>query len=149
MYKSRLLIESRWNNQSKQQRYTKVNISNSCVYYQLIVLIFLSNGKYTETIGSAAAKDQKEKSKLTVTFKQLGGLLSTNGKYWVVDTDYENYSLVYSCSKILGIFKAESAWFLSRTRQLDETKTSLLKSKLGSFSSSLVSKLKTPDQTNC
>ena len=37
-----------------------------------------------------------------------------SGDYRVVSTDYENYSVVYSCSKYLGFYKMQGAWVLGR-----------------------------------
>ncbi|XP_059082191.1 apolipoprotein D-like [Tigriopus californicus] len=36
------------------------------------------------------------------------------GTYWVLDTDYENWAAVYSCTDVLGLVKAEFAWVLAR-----------------------------------
>lgn len=38
----------------------------------------------------------------------------TDGNYWVVDTDYTSYSLVYSCNNYLGLYHLEFLWALSR-----------------------------------
>ena len=40
------------------------------------------------------------------------------GDYRVVYTDYNNYSVVYSCMDILGVAKSEYIWVLSREEQL-------------------------------
>jgi len=40
------------------------------------------------------------------------------GDYWVLDTDYETFSVVYSCSGF-GFFKMEYAWILSRHRSIN------------------------------
>lgn len=40
----------------------------------------------------------------------------TKGNYWVLDTDYSSYSVVYSCSEYLGIYHAEFVWILTRER---------------------------------
>ncbi|CDW86007.1 apolipoprotein d [Stylonychia lemnae] len=37
------------------------------------------------------------------------------GDYRVIETDYENYSLVYSCEQFSKEVKFEAAWILSRT----------------------------------
>ena len=38
------------------------------------------------------------------------------GNYDVVDTDYENYSVVYSCTNFLfGLYRSEYAWILTRS----------------------------------
>ncbi|XP_006823824.1 apolipoprotein D-like [Saccoglossus kowalevskii] len=40
--------------------------------------------------------------------------------YWVLMTDYDTYSIVYSCDDfIFGFFKMELAWILSRDRTLN------------------------------
>ena len=36
------------------------------------------------------------------------------GDYRVVSTDYENYSVVYSCEKYLGFYRMQGAWILGR-----------------------------------
>ena len=44
------------------------------------------------------------------------------GAYNVLDTDYQTYSVVYSCwNDPLKIMKIESAWILARSRTLDAT----------------------------
>ncbi len=50
-------------------------------------------------------------------------------RYSVVDTDYENYALIYSCLKFDGK-NEENAFVLSRKRSLDETQIVQLKSVL-------------------
>ncbi|XP_077998660.1 apolipoprotein D-like [Glandiceps talaboti] len=39
------------------------------------------------------------------------------GDYWVLSTDYDSYSVVYSCSSYF-FFKMEYAWILSRQRSI-------------------------------
>ena len=42
------------------------------------------------------------------------------GDYWIIETDYTNYSVVYSCVDfLLGAIKLEFAWILSREKNLD------------------------------
>ena len=36
------------------------------------------------------------------------------GDYRVLDTDYSNYAVIYSCADILGVAKNENVWILSR-----------------------------------
>jgi apolipoprotein D and lipocalin family protein len=86
---------------------------------------------------------------LVVQFSVLAGLFKTSGNYWVVDTDYENYSLVYSCKSYLGIMKSEAVWFLSRKRTLDDGRVGGLVEKLSSFSKLLIPKLIVQNQTDC
>lgn len=42
------------------------------------------------------------------------------GKYWVLDTDYDHYTLIYSCTDLAGLSHIEFAWILSRARTLDD-----------------------------
>ena len=34
--------------------------------------------------------------------------------YRVLATDYQNFAIVYDCLDLLGLFKAESLWLLTR-----------------------------------
>lgn len=38
--------------------------------------------------------------------------------YWILTTDYNSFSVVYSCTDILRIFHVDYAWILSRSRFL-------------------------------
>ena len=67
--------------------------------------------------------------------------------YWVVDTDYDNYTLVWSCTDVL-LANLEFAWILSRKRTLDDATVERLKQKLASFGVKTSGFLVT-DQTNC
>ena len=42
-----------------------------------------------------------------------------DGTYEVLDTDYENWTAIYSCDSI-SIFTIEFAWIMSRTNTLSE-----------------------------
>jgi len=37
------------------------------------------------------------------------------GAYNVIDTDYENYAIVYTCATIARVFKQEQMWVMTRT----------------------------------
>ncbi|XP_033757335.1 apolipoprotein D-like [Pecten maximus] len=39
-----------------------------------------------------------------------------SGNYYIIDTDYSDYSIVYSCSDMYGITNIELAWIMSRDR---------------------------------
>ena len=67
--------------------------------------------------------------------------------YWVVDTDYNNYSLVWSCADY-KVVSLEFAWVLSRKQTLDDAIVSRLKEKLASFEIDIRSFVVT-NQTNC
>ncbi|XP_007895524.1 apolipoprotein D-like [Callorhinchus milii] len=55
--------------------------------------------------------------------------------YWVLSTDYKNYSLVYSCFVNLGIFSTQSDhyWIFSRQMHLPENTTNQLHEILASY----------------
>merc|ERR1712087_667668 len=45
-----------------------------------------------------------------------------NPNYTVLDTDYETYSIVYSCGGFLGLASFDFLWILSREPTLDDAK---------------------------
>jgi lipocalin len=58
-------------------------------------------------------------------------LFENPGDYQVWETDYDNYSIVYSCTQIVpGILKSEVTWILSRSKTLDGVFVQNLKNKL-------------------
>ena len=42
------------------------------------------------------------------------------GDYWVIDTDYDTFASVYSCSDALGLVKFEIAYILTREKNPSE-----------------------------
>jgi len=70
------------------------------------------------------------------------------GDYWVLDTDYKNYTLIYSCGPFLGISHVEFAWILSRQRTLDSETMKRLYAKMQSFNIN-TNHFTKMDQTNC
>ncbi|XP_058817412.1 uncharacterized protein LOC131680720 [Topomyia yanbarensis] len=50
--------------------------------------------------------------KLNVTF----GGPPKSSNYWIMDTDYDNYAVIYSCKNISHSKSAEAAWVLSKQR---------------------------------
>ncbi|XP_076003427.1 apolipoprotein Da, duplicate 2 [Genypterus blacodes] len=75
----------------------------------------LKDGRVNAINGSAKVKDPSEPAKLEVSFFES----TPPGPYWVLSTDYDNYSLVYGCSEF-GPFRSEFTWILSREPTLDE-----------------------------
>jgi len=72
--------------------------------------IFGSGDK--EICGHADSKDEANPAQLKLYFPG-----TPEGDYWVLDTDYENWSAVYSCGDIFGLIKFEYAFALTRTPQ--------------------------------
>ncbi|XP_022286099.2 apolipoprotein D-like [Crassostrea virginica] len=80
--------------------------------------VSLSDGTPSTAIGDIYIPDMTDASKLKVKFAAA----APYGNYWVLDTDYDTYTLIYSCTNILGISHFEFGWILARTRTLpDET----------------------------
>lgn len=44
----------------------------------------------------------------------------TEGNYWVYETDYQNYSIVYSCTEYFYLYHLEFVWVLTRDRNPSE-----------------------------
>ena len=87
---------------------------------------------YENIYGYATVLDTNEPNKLQVTLfvTTPNGIVAQPGKYDVWATDYNNYSLVYSCNDIGNNQKIEFAWLLSRTRSMPDWVRKMLKSKL-------------------
>ncbi|XP_042354248.1 apolipoprotein D-like [Plectropomus leopardus] len=88
----------------------------------------LADGTISSISGSAWSKDPAEPAKLQVSFFEN----SPPAPYWVLSTDYDNYSLVYSCTD-LGVLHVEFAWIMSRQPTLPEETLEELHSTLSSI----------------
>jgi apolipoprotein D and lipocalin family protein len=67
------------------------------------------DGDFNEICGYAVSKDPNNLGQLALQFPG-----TPEGDYWVLDTDYENYSAVYSCGTLFGLVKLEYAFVLTR-----------------------------------
>ncbi|XP_052238582.1 apolipoprotein D-like [Dreissena polymorpha] len=67
-------------------------------------------GNYTSIIGQAQILDPREPAKLGVRFFPGTPL----GNYWVLETDYDQYSIVYSCTQTSRFFNSQFCWILTR-----------------------------------
>nr|WFP52431.1 polycalin [Plutella xylostella] len=71
-----------------------------------------------DTINGVAVTTD-ESGKLLVTFPVAGADFNITSTYWILQTDYTSYSLVYSCTNIPNTnTRRVFSWKLSRTRQL-------------------------------
>ncbi|XP_041975231.1 apolipoprotein D-like [Aricia agestis] len=70
-------------------------------------------GMKSEIIGEATQVSRSDEAKLSVRFPSLP--VAIDAPYWVVDTDYDNYALVWGCLD-LGFLHARNAWILTRER---------------------------------
>ncbi|KAL7640941.1 UNVERIFIED_CONTAM: hypothetical protein RMT77_008078 [Armadillidium vulgare] len=90
--------------------------------------------------------------RLKVTFfpfsagAELFGFLN-NGNYWVLDTDYDSYSVVWSCTN-LGIYNFQNLWILTRNRTPEKSVTDKAEKIVTDRNLDLISLKKTP-QDNC
>ncbi|CAK1550414.1 unnamed protein product [Leptosia nina] len=70
------------------------------------------------TVNGVAVPYPDGSSRLTVSFPIPGTQESTSTPYWVLDTDYRNYALVYSCVNDGSEHRKVSSWKLSRQKTL-------------------------------
>ncbi|XP_077998373.1 apolipoprotein D-like [Glandiceps talaboti] len=68
--------------------------------------------------------------------------------YWVLHTNYQTFSIVYSCSDLFGFVRSEFAWILSRKRTLDDKILTSLLSDLQSIDID-IAYFQSTDQTGC
>ncbi|XP_006129897.1 apolipoprotein D [Pelodiscus sinensis] len=102
-----------------------------------------SDGTIHQIAGEATQADD-EPAKLKVRFSQF----MPSAPYWVLSTDYGNYSVVYSCTNFISFFHVEYAWILSRTRQLQPETVERLKGLLRSYNINTET-MKPAVQMNC
>ncbi|XP_045447234.1 apolipoprotein D-like [Melitaea cinxia] len=70
-------------------------------------------GMKSQIEGEAIQVSRSDEGKLAVRFPSLP--VNIAAPYWVADTDYDNYSLVWSCYEF-GVFHTRNAWILTRQR---------------------------------
>uniref|UniRef100_A0A2A4JTA8 Lipocalin/cytosolic fatty-acid binding domain-containing protein n=1 Tax=Heliothis virescens TaxID=7102 RepID=A0A2A4JTA8_HELVI len=75
--------------------------------------INILSGTQSEIQGQATQVSRSDEAKLTVSFPSLP--VNVEAPYWVIDTDYDSYAVVYSCYEF-GIFHTVNAWILTRER---------------------------------
>nr|XP_006637852.1 PREDICTED: apolipoprotein D-like [Lepisosteus oculatus] len=101
----------------------------------------LPDGKPSEIVGMAELKNAANTAILEMTRERLS-------PYWVLSTDCDSYSLVYSCADVLGVFHVDFAWILSRSRTLPAETIHRLKLLLSSNGIDTARTTMT-DQTDC
>ncbi len=95
----------------------------------------------TEAKGFAEPFDERVPNKLRLKLKPqfLGMEIDTDneGKYFVLATDYINYSVVYSCYETNYVFfsvKEEFSFILTRSKKPTDATVAIAKSQLSRFS---------------
>ncbi|XP_015791047.1 apolipoprotein D [Tetranychus urticae] len=74
-------------------------------------------------------KSAKINSNQPNVFSMRYSLLASDIQYWVVDTDYDNYALIFACKQSLFL-SIRNAWILGRKATLDASIRDNLVSKL-------------------
>jgi len=84
----------------------------------------------TEVNGTAVVLDPSKPAELKVSFSEYD--MSGNGpNYFVVDTDYNNYAVVFSCSKFdFFNINIQFAWILTRQRGVAPANLQVIKDNL-------------------
>ncbi|VDI60208.1 apolipoprotein D and lipocalin family protein [Mytilus galloprovincialis] len=103
-----------------------------------------ADGKMVQALGDLYMPDSTKPSSLKVKFASA----APYGNYVVIDTDYTNYTLIYSCTSILGISHFEFAWILGRQRTMDQALVDRLFAELKSYNVNVGHFMK-EDQTGC
>ena len=68
-----------------------------------------------------AGGEFQDTGSLIVQFEGMpDAVVSDEPNYIVLDTDYDSYSIVYSCGNLLGLFTIEYLWVLAREPTLDQ-----------------------------
>merc|ERR1711892_1511033 len=94
------------------------------------------DGEFTEFNGTAYIPDPNFPGELKVHFPS-GDSPGIDGDYWLLDTDYDSYALIYSCQDVeipgVGHMKFEFGWINSRTQIMDQDKVEELLVEIGNF----------------
>ncbi|OWF46397.1 apolipoprotein D-like [Mizuhopecten yessoensis] len=113
---------------SKCVSYTQSATRNGSfdVDYRRIITLLGKNFDIT-TSGKFTRIDKKRPNLFSVVIKKLEMV-----NYYILETDYNNYSIAYTCSKMFGFPRIEMAWLLSRSKQnmISESEMANLYSKM-------------------
>jgi len=102
----------------------------------------------TEVNGTAVVVDPSKPAELKVSFSEFD-MSGSGPNYFVVDTDYSNYAVVFSCSKInLLNLNVQFAWVLTRQQGVPPANLQAIRDNLQAAGVD-VGKLKVQVQTGC
>ncbi|XP_033226092.1 apolipoprotein D-like [Belonocnema kinseyi] len=76
-------------------------------------LINIVSGTNNSIEGTAKLVGKSGESKLTLSFPSLP--VQIESSFWILDTDYSNYSVAWSCQDF-GLFNTKIAWIFTRER---------------------------------
>ncbi|CAG2116184.1 unnamed protein product [Medioppia subpectinata] len=116
-----------------------INVENRGVY-KLI--------NYPINIRGLATPNTTDPARFDIEFRRFAGFTGKS-KLWILETDYQNYALTYSCSSLPVVpINIENAWIMSRTPTLDQQIVDLLSNRLTAINSPTFLFFRT-DQSNC
>lgn len=99
-------------------------------------------------VGKATTPDPTKPAELTVSFSEFQPTSDTPN-YFVVETDYKNYAVVFSCDTLPGnLLNLQFAWILTRERGVAPADLAAIKANLSAANID-VSKLFIVNQENC
>jgi len=104
----------------------------------------IQDGKVNAITGECYRPHDSEQGKLLVRFSNF----QPWGNYWIVHTNYKDFTLIYSCTSAVGLAHFEQAWILARNMTVSQEMTDKLMQELASYKVD-VSKFKKTDQTGC
>merc|ERR1712121_502260 len=73
------------------------------------------SGELVQAIGEGVILDASEPAKLGVRFYEF----QPYAPYWVIDTDYDTYTFVWSCESLGPLGHAQFVWIMRREKVLD------------------------------
>ncbi|CAL8111172.1 unnamed protein product [Orchesella dallaii] len=95
--------------------------------------------------GTAKFTESETTAKLGVRFPSVP--LVGDAPYWVLETDYKNYSIVWSCND-LAVVNFQIVWFLAREREPSPEVKNTVREKMDQLGIRR-DLLRKTDQTNC
>merc|ERR1712076_23679 len=121
-------------------------------HYELMsnghIKIVNSGFKGTKPINATGEAFIPDATNAPAKLKLRFSLLAPWGNYWVIDTDYDTYTMIYSCSGIVGITHYEFGWILAREKNITEEVKTKLFNEAKSYGID-TSNFKLQDQTQC
>ena len=57
-------------------------------------------------------------------------MIDIYGDYRVLDTDYSNFAIVYSCMNFFNLFSVDYAWFITREKTVSQDLINQMRSRL-------------------